>query len=203
MAKSGRRYPLVVYTHTINRWWPAIFTLGVAMIGLAWGIYRWGFEQWRWLTFASIGGFFVLFGIFLWLIRNSAYVQPFKDYLRIATPFLRLNVSYKRIRRASSAHMGTLFPPNSVSRSHLDIMQSLSRMTALVIELSAFPMSQPMLKFFFSPLFFKDKTPHFVILVSDWMRFSSELESYRTGEITSSAPQHKRDISILSKLPKK
>jgi hypothetical protein len=35
------------------------------------------------------------------------------------------------------------------------------------------------------------------------MRFSSELESYRTGGTTSSAPQHKRDISILSKLPKK
>lgn len=203
MAKGGRRYPLVVYTHTINRWWPAMFTLGLALLGLTWGIYSWGFEQWRWLTFASIGAFFVLFGLFLLVIRNSAYVQPFKDYLRVATPFLRLNISYKRIRRASTAHMGTLFPPKSVGRSQEDILQPLSKMTAIVIELSSFPMAQPMLRFFFSPLFFKDKTPHFVILISDWMRFSAELESFRTGEVTPSAQQHKRDISILSKLPKK
>ena len=50
MAKGGRRYPLVVYTRMMNRWWPAIFTLGLAMLGLAWIIYRWGFEQWRWLV---------------------------------------------------------------------------------------------------------------------------------------------------------
>jgi len=203
MAKGGRRYPLVVYTQTINRFWPAIFTLGLAMLGLAWGVYGRGVEQWRWLTAVSIGVFFVFLGLFLWLIRKSAYVQPFKDYLKIVTPFLRLNVSYKRIRRASSAHMGTLFPPKSVGRSQVEILQPLSKMTALVIELSAFPMSQSMLRFFFSPLFFKDKTPHFVILVDDWMRFSAEMESYRTGEVVSSAPQHKRDISILSKLPKK
>jgi hypothetical protein len=202
MAKGGRRYPLVVYTHMMNRWWPAIFTLGLAMLGFAWGIYSWGLEQWRWLVIGSVGAFLVLFGLFMWMIRNSAYVQPFKDYLRIATPFLRLNISYKRIRRASTAHMGTLFPPNSIPRSQVDIMQPLSKLTAIVIELNAFPMAQPMLRFFFSPLFFKDKTPHFVILVNDWMRFSAELESKRTGEVTS-APQNKRDISILTKLPRK
>lgn len=203
MAKGGRRYPLVMYTHMMNRWWPPIFTLGLAMLALAWGIYSWGFEQWRWLTLTSVGGFLVFAGIFLWLIRKSAYVQPFKDYLRLATPFLRLNISYKRIRRASTANIGSLFPKNSIRKSQVDIIEPLAKMTAIVIELNAFPMSPQALRFFLSTFFFKDKTPHFVILVSDWMRFSSELESLRTGETTSSAPQHKRDISILSKLPKK
>jgi hypothetical protein len=203
MAKHGRRYPLVLYTHIINRWWPAIFTLGFFTLLLAWGVYSWGFEQWRWLTLASIGGVLMFVGLFLWLIRNSAYVQPNKDYLRLATPLLKLNISYKRIRRTSSSTMASLFPPNSVSKSQLDVIESLAKMTAVVIELNAFPMSPMALRFFLSSFFFKDKTPHFVILVSDWMRFSAELESYRTGGATSSAPQHKRDISILSKLPKK
>ena len=203
MAKRGRRYPLVIYTNMINRWWPAIFTLGLALLGLAWGVYSWGFEQWRWLVLSSVGGFLVFLGIFLWLIRKSAYVQPYKDYLRLSTPFVKLNISYKRIRRASTSNMGSLFPKNSVSKSQVDIIESLAKMTAIVIELNAFPMSKNMLHFFLPPFFFKDKTPHFVILVSDWMRFSADLESMRTGETTSSAPQHKRDISILSKLPKK
>lgn len=203
MAKRGRRYPLILYTYIINRWWPAIFTLGFFMLLLAWGVYSWEFEQWRWLTLASIGGVLIFVGLFLWHIRKSAYVQPFQDYLRLSTPLLKLNISYKRIRRASSSTMASLFPLNSVSKSQLDVIESLAKMTAIVIELNAFPISPIALRMFLSPFFFKDKTPHLVILVNDWMRFSSELESYRTGGATSSAPQHKRDISILSKLPKK
>jgi len=68
------------------------------------------------------------------------------------------------------------------------------------VELNAFPMSQSSLRLFLSPLFFKDKTPHFVILVDNWMRFSSELESMRTG-LTRSSALKQYDHSILSRLP--
>jgi hypothetical protein len=202
MAKGGRRYPLIVYTHMINRWWPAIFTIGLALLGLSWAVYSWGFEQWRWLAFASIGGLHIFLGILLLIMRKSAYVQPFSDHLRLATPFLRLNISYKRFRRATSANMGALFPPKSVSNWQADIIQPLAKMTVLVIELNGYPMSRSMLRLFLSPLFFKDKTPHFVILVDDWMKLSAELESMRSG-IGPSAPQQKRDNSILSRLPNK
>jgi hypothetical protein len=200
MAKSGRRYPLIIYTHMMDRWWPAVFTLGLALLGLAWAIYSWGFEEWRWLTFTVIGGVGMFAGFLMLILRKSAYVQPYSDHLRLATPFLRLNISYKRFRRATSANMGSLFPPNSVSKWQADIIHPLAKMTALVIELNAYPMPQSFLRFFLSPLFFKDKTPHFVILVHDWMKFSSELESMRTSA-GYSAPQQKRDNSILSKLP--
>jgi hypothetical protein len=58
--------------------------------------------------------------------------------------------------------------------------------------------------FFLSPFFFKDKTPHLVILVENWMQFSSELESARTGgsAVTESQIKRKESSSILSKLPK-
>ena len=98
--------------------------------------------------------------------------------------------------------MGALFPAKSVSKWQAEIIEPLARMTVIVLELNAFPMSQSSLRLFLSPLFFKDKTPHFVILVNDWMRFSSELESMRTGG-GEAAPQKKRDASILSRLPGK
>ena len=151
MAKSGRRYPLVIYTHMLDRWWPAILMLGLALLGLAWAVYSWGFEEWRWLAFASIGGVIVFIGLLLLILRKSAYVQPFGDHLRLATPFLRLNISYKRFQRASSANMGTLFPPNSVSKWQAGIIQPVAKMTALVIELNTYPMSQSALRFFLSP----------------------------------------------------
>ena len=203
MAKGGRRYPLVVYTHMINRWWPAIFTLGLALLALAWAVRSWGFEDWRWLVFTSIGALNIFLGILLLLMRKSAYVQPFGDHLRLVTPFLRLNISYKRFRRTISANMGALFPPQSVSNWQAEIIQPLAKMTALVIELNGYPMSQSSLRLFLSPLFFKDKTPHFVILVDDWMKFSNELESMRSGGSAPSVPQKKRDNSILSRLPNK
>ncbi len=202
MAKGGRRYPLLVYTHMLNRWWPAIFTIGLALLGLSWAVYSWGFEQWRWLTFASIGGLHIFLGLLLLAMRKSAYVQPFSDHLRLVTPFLRLNISYKRLRRATSANMGALFPPKSVSNWQADIIQPLAKLTTLVIELNGSPMSRSMLRLFLSPLFFKDKTPHFVILVDDWMKLSAELESMRSG-ISPSTPRQKRDNSILSRLPNK
>jgi hypothetical protein len=203
MAKGGRRYPLVVYTHMMNRWWPAVFTLGLALLALSWALRSWGFEDWRWLTFTSIGGLNLFIGILLLVLRKSAYVQPFSDHLRLATPFLRLNISYKRFRRATSANMGALFPPQSVSNWRAEIIQPLAKMTAIVIELNGYPMSQSSLRLFLSPLFFKDKTPHFVILVNDWMKFSSELESMRSGTDTSAQQPKRGASSILSRLPSK
>ncbi|MBI5825875.1 MAG: hypothetical protein HZB18_17755 [Chloroflexi bacterium] len=203
MAKGGRRYPLVIYTHMLNRWYPALLALGFFLLVLAWGIYARGFEQWRWLAIASIGGLNVFLGLSLLALRKSAYVQPFSDHLRLATPFLRLNISYKRLRRTSSANMGALFPPKSVSKWQAEIIEPIAKMTVIVLELTAFPMSQSSMRLFLSPLFFKDKTPHFVILVNDWMRFSSELESMRSGTTGATTAQKKRDNSILSRLPNK
>ncbi|MEK6751077.1 MAG: hypothetical protein AABZ00_02330 [Chloroflexota bacterium] len=205
MAKGGRRYPLVIYTHMLNRWYPALLALGFFLLVLAYGIYSRGFEQWRWLAIASIGGLNIFLGLSLFILRKSAYVQPFSDHLRLATPFLRLNISYKRLRRTSSANMGALFPPKSVSKWRAEIIEPIAKMTVIVLELTASPMSQSSLRLFLSPLFFKDKTPHFVILVNDWMRFSSELESMRSGTTaaTTTAARKKVDNSILSRLPNK
>lgn len=186
----------------INRWWPAISAIGVAFLGVAWLVRWWGFEEWRWLALASIGGINIFLGILLFIVRKSAYVQPFKDYLKLATPFLRVNISYKRFLRTSSANFGTLFPPNSVSKWQAEIIQPIAKMTAIVLQLRSHPMPQSTLRLFLSPLFFKDKTPNFVIVVDDWMRLSSEMQGMQTGTGPTSAPKKKRDSSILSRLPR-
>ena len=202
MVRAGRRYSLVIYPIVINRWWPEILTLGLALLGLAWVIQWKGLEQWRWLTLGVIGGLILLISLFMIIIRKNAYVQPFSDHLRLVTPFLRLNISYKRIRQTSSSTMAGLFPPSSVSGWKKEVIRSVAKKTAVVIELNAYPVSRAALNFFLSPLFFKDKTPHLVILVDDWMRFSSELESLRVGGTEPIPDQIRRDTSILSKLPR-
>ncbi len=79
-------------------------------------------------------------------------------------------------------------------------MESLGKRTATVIDLNAYPISPAALGFFLSSFFFKDKTPHLVILVDDWMAFSTELESMR---VNVDAPRPQADGSLLTRLPRK
>ena len=206
MAKAGKRYPLLIYTRMMDRWWPAIFCLGLALIALAWPFYSDVFtrltEPWRWMTLAGLGVAVILVSLIMLVMRKSAYIRPFNDHFLLVTPFLRMNVSYRRIRRTMTANMYSLFPPRSMSGTKRDIIEPLGRLTAVVIELNAFPISPAALKLFLSPFFFKDKTPHLVILVENWMGFSTELESMR---VSGNEPAQSRpnDYSILSRLQKK
>lgn len=204
MAKAGRRYHLVLYSHMLNRWWPAMLFLSLALFAVAWGVSRTPEGQAQpYLTtaIAGLGGVVLVFTLFLFVIRKAAYVQPFSTYLRLVTPFLRINISYKRFRGTTTTEMRILFPPTSISGWRREIITPLSSMTAIVINLKNYPIPVFMLRWFLSPFFFKDKTPHIVILVKDWLRFSSELDSMRLnrGQGRNQGP---RDDSILSRLPR-
>jgi|SRR5271157_12511 len=206
MAKTGKRYPLVIYTHMIDRWWPAILLLGLALVSLAWPLYQDPFtrlaEPWRWQAMAGLGGVVTLTSLVMAAFRKSGYVQPFSDHLRLATPFFRMNISYRRILRTSTVSMAATFPLKSLSGWRREIIRPLISLTAVKIELNAFPMPRSALRFFLSPFFFQGNTPHFILLVNDWMGLGTELDSMR---VNGNRPEQKNfsDQSILSRLPKK
>ena len=207
MARGGTKFPLVVYQHLLNRWWTPMIAMGLGMFGIAYGQYMeplGPFLPMRWIPLVVIGVLAIIVGIFFLIIRQIAYVQAFPGYLKLVTPFLRLNISYKRIHKTTTVEMRQLFPPKSMSGWMRDIFSPLASQTALVIELKSYPISPVILRMFLSRFFFKDKTPHFVILVKDWMKFSSELDSMKSG-IDPNPPRAKKQQSnsILSRLPKK
>ena len=190
----------------IDRWWPAIFFIGLATMALAWPFYSDLYtrltDPFRWEFPAGLGAVIILVSLFMLAMRQSAYVQPFGDHFQLVTPLLRMKVSYRRIQRSTTANMAVLFPPAQMSGLRRDIIEPLWKYTAVVIELNALPMPRSTLRFFLSPFFFKDQTPHLVILVKDWMTFSTQIESLRvSGNAPASARQKSR--SILEKLPGK
>jgi len=205
--RGGTKFPLIVYQHLLGRWWSGVVGIGVAMLGLAYTEELQPlaeFLPWRWQLFAAIGVLTILGGLFLLVIRQFAYIQVFPDHLKLATPFLRVNISYKRLQKTTTTEMRYLFPRKSMSGWAWDIFEPLANKTALVIELKSYPISPTILRLFLSRFFFKDKTPHLVILVKDWMRFSSELDSMRSGVDIDQPPVQKRPKnSILTQLPKK
>lgn len=207
MARGGHKFPLIVYQHLLNRWWTPMFAIGLVMFVLAYGEYThpvYKFIPWRWQLFTGIGVLAIFVGIFFLVIRQIAYIQPFPGFIKLVTPFMRVNISYKRLHKTTTSEMRLLFPPKSMSGWMRNIFAPLASQTALIIELKAYPLSPVLLRMFFSRFFFKDKTPHFVILVKDWMGLSSEIDSFRTGVDPDPGPVKKRgNDSILSRLPKK
>jgi hypothetical protein len=202
MAKGGRKYRLLLYERIISHYLPAIFTLGLVVllnVGVLWGAewYYTNADENPLLRLSSesglvmlvIGGLVMVFWIFLLFARRMAYVQLFDDYLRLVTPFLRLNVSYKRIHHTSTAQVGDLFPPKQMNEWGRDIIAPLASKTAVIVHLTAYPLPRGTLKLFLSKFFFYDKTPHFILTVDDWMRFSQELDSRRSG--IKAAPRQK------------
>lgn len=206
MARAGRKYPLLVYRHIVGRWWTALIAIGLGMFALAYSEYIQPLGRFlpeRWQLPAAVGGLSILVGIFFWVIRFLAYVQPYPTYLKIVTPFMRLNISYKRITKTTATEMRYLFSTKRMSGWVREIFAPLATRTAVVIELTGYPISPTVLRLFLHRFFFKDNTPHLVILVTDWMRFSSELDSMRSGvDLTPPGARRPKD-SLLSRLPQR
>lgn len=189
MAKSGPRHPLMLYRFMLDRWWPVTLWTGIMLLVLALGLgrlpgllpqYTFMVVTYRELwTLAGIGGLSILFSLFLMLIRSHAYVQLFENHLRLTTPFLRLNIAYRRIEQTSTSELQQLFPPKRLSNWRREMLRPLAARNVVVLSLAGYPVSRILLRFFLSPFFFPDKSPKLALLVPDWIKFSSELESRR------------------------
>ena len=129
-----------------------MFAIGVVMFVLAYGeysdpIYR--LVTWRWQLLGGVGVLAILIGIFFLIIRQIAYIQPFPGYVKLVTPFLRVNISYKRLHKTTTTEMRFLFPRNSMSGWVWDIFEPLANHTAMVIELKGYPISPTILRLSF------------------------------------------------------
>ncbi len=207
MARGGTKFPLLVYRRLVGRWWTPMIAMGLGLFGIAYGQYSEPLGPLlplTWMPLVVLGVVCILVGVFFLIIMQFAYVQAFPTHLKFVTPFLRFNISYKRIQRTLTNEMSMLFPARGMSGWMREIFAPLARHTAVVIELKGYPLSPTILRMFLSRFFFKDQTPHLVILVKDWLKFTTELESMRSGSDDDAygPPGRKpQRNSILSKLP--
>jgi len=205
MPQKGHRHRLMLYTYMLNRWWKFTLWIGLILLALAAGLwilslqvpeYYMVSEKTLW-ALTEAGGYAVLLSVFLVAIAKSAYVQPFANHLRLSTPFLRMNISYRRICKSSSVEMKHLFPINNYKGQQRNLLRPLVAKTAIVLEMRGWPLPHWVLGLFLSPFFFPDKTSRLALLVPKWMDFSMEMEGFRTAWLDS---QHVQDIDPQSAL---
>ena len=216
-TKGGRKYRLLLYEYMLNRWWPMTLLVSLTLlvnVGALWGA-EWYFQKpaenplpvlstLGGTVLLAIGAICLLFTFFLLVTRKMAYVQPFGDHLHLATPFLHLDISYKRIQRITTAQFFNLFPPKSLSSWRRELFEPIAGNTVIVIHLTSYPLPRAAISLFLSPFFFYDKTPHFVLAVEDWMSFSTEMDSYRiAGKALRQPPKPRITSGLLDDLKRK
>jgi hypothetical protein len=178
--KSGSRHALLFYRHTMGRLWVATLILGLVFMAVgAWAGLQTrmilGIESDTWLY--AVGILALAISLFAFVARFMAYVQPYDSYLRVATPFLRFKVSYRRVRSFRPSLVQQIFPPEESSWSQRSFLEPFYGKTAIVVDLKGFPLNPSMLKLFLPPQMFSPRSTGFVFMVSDWMKLSTELDS--------------------------
>lgn len=155
-------------------------TLGI-LLACIWGwsevdplpLFQLGASQW--LLFGSIMAFCV--GIFASLTRYMAYVRAHASYFCIVTPFFRVNVAYQRIYSVHPVLLQQLFSTTRSSWAERKFLEPFYGKTALLIELKRYPLPPAILRLFLPSQMLSPRSTGFVILVPDWMKFSTELDS--------------------------
>jgi len=179
-SRKGTRHPLLMYRRMMDRVWKYTLVLGLVLAAATrWQLLRerdiFGWSSNIWI-FSAAALSLIVCG-FAFVTRYMAYVQVREDALRLYTPFLRLKISYRRIRSVHPALMQQLFPPEKSNWSQRSFLEPFYGLTALVVELRGYPMDPALLRLFLPGQMFSPRSQGFVIMVKDWMKFSTEFDS--------------------------
>ncbi len=154
---------------------------GARLLGLGgwpgyWGSHLIAYQDDLWLLAGA--GVSLGFALLAFVGRSAAYVQPRRDHLRLVTPFLRLHISYRRLLSTHPSGFSELFPPEKASWAQRRLLAPFYGQTAVVLELSHYPLPLVFLRLFLAPQMFAPHTTGLVLLVPDWLTFSTELDSF-------------------------
>jgi hypothetical protein len=178
--RSGKRHPLLLYRRTMGRLWKSTLMLGIVLGGAGgWSFLNdrllFGDQGWVWLMAGAATALF--FSGFAFLSRYMTYVKAYHNHLQVVTPFLRLKISYRRIRSVHPSSVQQIFPPQESKWSQRKTLEPYYGKTAILIELAGFPMHPLLLRMFLPAEMFAPNVTGLVLLVPDWMAFSTELDS--------------------------
>ena len=168
-----------MYRRMMDRLWGPTLTLGLLMLALwIWSDFFFPSLPTIYVVMLLAGAVFTLaFSVFAILARTMAYVQPFPDHLRVVTPFLRLKISYRRLRSTHPTEFFRLFPASKASWAEHRYMEPFYDRTAVVVEFTQFPVNPRFLRMFLLPQMFSPQATALVFVVQDWMGLSTEIDS--------------------------
>ena len=212
--KKGHRYPLLVYRMTMDRMWrialPFLVIMILMRLASARNIPGVGFipylgsarEGLLMFTIVALG----VFTVFVLIFRSSAYVQPMGSYLLLSTPFLRLKISYRRIMSVRPSDIAYIFTGDKKRQAAGKVLKPFFGLTGVALEMKGYPLSRSFLSLMLGKWIFLPYTDGFLLVVSDWMALSTEIDSYRSSWLQGLAAKQRGvppSYALLQSLRKK
>ncbi|MDH3942801.1 MAG: hypothetical protein OEV06_01730 [Anaerolineae bacterium] len=179
--KSGKKHILLFYLHTMDRLRRMAFLM-VVFMGATWWFGR--------ENLPGILGDFTFLGAAVALLvaafalagRRMGYVQPRPDHLLITSGLFRLKVSYQSIVSVHPMEFVMLFSPRKMKWADKNFTEPYFGKTVVAIKLNQFPLPKLILRAFFPRYFFHpQEKAGFILVVPDWMKLSTDLDSQMTA----------------------
>lgn len=186
---SGKKHPLLFYRHTMTRLW-RISIMADIVLWATWWFLGPGLSLFMsdFIWYGAVVIFII--AIFARLARNMGYVQAKADHLLLATAFLRLKISYRRIVSARPQEFVQLYSPKRMSWADRRFTEPYFGKTILAVILNGYPLSPVILKLFLSKFFFHpQERAGFILVTPDWMALSTEIDSYKSSWREENAPR--------------
>lgn len=180
--KYGQRHPLLYYRRAMDRLWTITLPLALLLLFLWWLIHFKPVPLFEAVHpgWPLLGALFTLaFTLFAIVSRRMAYVQTRADHLRLATPFLGLKISYRRVRSVRPVRLESLFPLRETPWAQRKSLKPFYGQTAVVVELNSFPIHPRLLRLFLAGVMFIPQSSGLVFLIPNWMAFSTEMDTYQ------------------------
>ena len=180
--KSGDSFRLLIYERMWQRWAAVCGLIVLASATLWWFAPRMRILHRPLRILALIPAIACLIIlVYAYLARRLAWVQCRSGHLRIQTPVYPLAISYARIKGVRPNTVVQVFNPAELKSAQRNWVRPYMGMTALVVELSKYPVSRKWLRLWFSPFLLPPNLTGFVFLVEDWMSLSRQLDDFRSG----------------------
>ena len=183
MAKNEQRsdrFRLLVYGRMWQRWaFPCILIIPASAT-------VWRFapqisiidQRLRLLTlFPALAA--VLLLIYTFWARQRSWVECRTGHLRIQTPILPVAISYSRVRVVRPKPFAQVYNAALTNPARRRWLEPYLHTTALSVELTAYPVDEKWLQLWISPYLLDPDSPEIVLVVSDWMTLSRQIDDFR------------------------
>lgn len=180
--RHGDRFRLLIYERMWQRWaWPCTLIVPASVV-LWWFAPRLSITDELHRALALVPALVSLTILTLaFLAQRRAWVQCRANHLRIQTTFYPLTVSYGRLKGVRPQPFFEVFSPSEEKTARQNWLRPYWSKTALVVELSKYPLKKAWLRLWLSPYLLRPGAAGFVFLVEDWMRLSRQLDDFRSA----------------------
>jgi hypothetical protein len=180
--KRGKRFRLLIYERMWQRWGLSSLLVALAS-GMLWVLaprIRFLPSSLRMLILIQALASFAIFA-YAFMARRMAWVQCRPDHLHIQSPIYPLSISYARIKVVRPSELAHIFDPSKEKPGRRDWLRPYWGMTAVVVEISKYPVKKDWLRLWFNRYMFSPEVAGFVFLVDDWMTLSRQLDDSRSN----------------------